>query len=107
MLITIDYVDLFKAYNKAGLISLATSWAYNVDFSPPLKGHVFDIQPNGNSHLDIDFQTDLSKLLVFWEGFFDQHSAIKEYFVSIGTCPECGDVIEEQSVGMTYSMFYF
>ena len=80
---------------------MATSWAYSVDFSPPLKGHVFDIQPNRSNRQDIDFQTDLSKLLVFWEGFFDQHSAIKEYIVSIGTCQECGDVIVQQSVGMT------
>ncbi|XP_078322971.1 uncharacterized protein LOC111122905 [Crassostrea virginica] len=95
------YYISVKAYNKAGLISMATSWAYSVDFSPPLKGHVFDIQPNGSNRLDIDFQTDLSRLLVFWEGFFDQHSAIKEYIVSIGTCQECGDVIVQQSVGMT------
>lgn len=64
-------------------------------------GHVFDLEPNGTIRLDIDFMTVMSSLLVFWEGFYDPHSAIKEYFVSIGTCPGCGDVIEEQSVGMT------
>lgn len=64
-------------------------------------GHVFDLEPNGTSRLDIDFMTVMSSLLVFWEGFYDPHSAIKEYFVSIGSCPGCGDVIEEQSVGMT------
>jgi hypothetical protein len=84
---------------------MATSWAYSVDFTPPLKGHVFDLQPNGSSKRDIDFQTDMSKLLVFWEGFFDPHSAIKEYTVSIGTCPECGDVIAEQTVGMATGIY--
>jgi hypothetical protein len=47
----------------------------------------------------------MSKLLVFWEGFFDPHSAIKEYTVSIGTCPECGDVIAEQTVGMATGIY--
>lgn len=80
---------------------MATSWAFSVDFTPPLQGHVFDLQPNGTSRIDIDFQTDMTALLVFWEGFYDPHSAIKEYIISVGTCPECDDVIEEQSVGMT------
>lgn len=80
---------------------MATSWAFSVDFTPPLQGHVFDLQPNGTSRFDIDFQTDMTALLVLWEGFYDPHSAIKEYIISVGTCPECGDVIEEQSVGIT------
>ncbi|KAK3103765.1 hypothetical protein FSP39_021725 [Pinctada imbricata] len=36
------YYISVKAYNNAGLMSLATSWAYVVDTSPPIAGHVYD-----------------------------------------------------------------
>ena len=81
-------------------MTLATSWAYIVDLSAPLKGHVFDVLPSGYSKNDVDFQTDLSRLKVAWTGFHDPHSSIKEYFICVGTCSSCDDVIARQSVGI-------
>ncbi|XP_061177042.1 uncharacterized protein LOC133185758 [Saccostrea echinata] len=97
------YINV-KAFNKAHLVSLATSWAHIVDLSPPVKGYVFELSPSGNSKLDIDYQTDMSKLKVFWEGFHDPHSSIKEFFVTVGTCRRCDDVIGRQSVGLVTEM---
>ncbi|XP_061193435.1 uncharacterized protein LOC133201664 [Saccostrea echinata] len=94
------YFISVKAFNKAHLMSVATSWAYTVDLSPPTKGHVLDISPTGNSKMDIDFQTDMSILKVYWEGFYEPHSSIKEYFITVGTCLHCDDVIGYQSVGL-------
>jgi hypothetical protein len=83
-------------------MSLATSWAYSVDVSPPIAGHIYDGVP-GTNHSDIDFQTDMSALNVYWEGFHDPHSAIKEYYISIGTCPACDDVVSRQALGIVHS----
>ena len=79
-------------------MTLATSWAYIVDLSAPLRGHVFDVLPSGDIKTDIDFQTDMSRLKVTWNGFHDPQTPIKEYFISIGTCSSCDDVISRQSV---------
>lgn len=85
-------------------MSLATSWAYNVDTSPPIAGHVYDGLPLSGNQSDIDFQTDMSALNVYWEGFFDPHSAIKEYYISVGNCPGCDNVISTQAIGMVNSL---
>ncbi|KAL3841827.1 hypothetical protein ACJMK2_019926 [Sinanodonta woodiana] len=97
------YFISVRAYNKLGLSSLATSWAYIVETSPPIAGHVYD----GNSSLadqlgikDLDFQTDLKNLTVRWEGFYDPHSAITSYYISVGTCPQCEDILTEQNIGI-------
>ena len=97
-------LDIFfcQAFNKAGLMSMATSWAYNVDLSPPVAGHIYDGVP-GSVLADIDFQTDMSALNVYWEGFHDAHSAIKEYYISVGTCPGCDDVLGRQAIGIVSS----
>ncbi|KAL3841826.1 hypothetical protein ACJMK2_019925 [Sinanodonta woodiana] len=97
------YFISVRAYNKLGLSSLATSWAYIVEASPPIAGHVYD----GNSSLadqlgikDLDFQTDLKNLTVRWEGFYDPHSAVTSYYISVGTCPQCEDILTEQNIGI-------
>ncbi|XP_078321865.1 uncharacterized protein LOC111103999 isoform X3 [Crassostrea virginica] len=94
------YYISVQAFNRARLMTLATSWAYIVDLSAPLRGHVFDVLPAGDIKTDIDFQTDMSRLKVTWIGFYDPQSPIKEYFISIGTCSSCDDVIARQSVGI-------
>ncbi|XP_062587091.1 uncharacterized protein LOC134248703, partial [Saccostrea cucullata] len=42
--------------------------------------------------------------MIFWEGFYDPHSSIKEFFVTVGTCHRCDDVIKRQSVGLVTEM---
>ena len=87
-------------------MSLASSWAYSVDTSPPIAGHVYDgASSNPTARKDIDFQTDMSALKAFWEGFHDPHTSIKEFYVSVGTCPECEDVIARQAVGIVYGKY--
>ncbi|XP_061176007.1 uncharacterized protein LOC133184958 [Saccostrea echinata] len=98
------YYMNIKALNKARLVSLATSWAYIVDLSPPVEGYVFELSPSGKNKVDIDYQTDMSKLKIYWEGFHDPHSSIKEIFITVGTCSRCDDVIGRQSVGLLKEM---
>ena len=93
----------FQGFNKAGLSSLATSWAFQVDTTPPTVGHVYDgdVTQLNNSIKDIDYQTETKDVHACWEGFHDSHSTIKNYYVSVGTCRQCEDILSEQAVGIT------
>ncbi|XP_069132408.1 uncharacterized protein [Argopecten irradians] len=94
------YVSVI-AYNGAGLSSLATSWAFVVETSPPVGGEVYDGEFDAANHIkDIDYQTSTSVVSSHWEGFQDPHTAITEYVVSIGQCKQCEDIISEYSVGL-------
>jgi hypothetical protein len=91
-----------KAFNHADICGIATSWAFVVDTTSPVLGHVYDGQrpTTGSDVHDVDYQTDLSALYAHWEGFHDPHSSIKDYYVSIGTCPQCEDVLTNQAIGI-------
>ncbi|CAC5407073.1 unnamed protein product [Mytilus coruscus] len=97
------YFITVKAINRANLISTASSWAYIYDMSPPVAGHAYDgSRESAASYMkDIDYQTDVKTLSAYWEGFHDLHSTIKAYYVSIGTCPECEDVLVNQDIGIS------
>lgn len=73
--------------------------------SPPVPGHVYDGSPDKVSSYikDIDYQTDTKTLSGYWEGFHDPHSTIKSYYVSIGTCIKCEDVLTNQDIGISNS----
>jgi hypothetical protein len=92
-----------QAFNKGGLSSLATSWAYQVDTAPPTAGHVYDGQITllTGSVKDIDYQTETKFIYAYWEGFHDAHSIIEDYYISVGTCPKCEDILPEQAIGIT------
>ncbi|XP_071123054.1 uncharacterized protein [Mytilus edulis] len=97
------YINV-RAFNKAGLSSLATSWAFQVDTTPPTPGHVYDGDKSQltGSVKDIDYQTETKVLHAYWEGFHESHSTIRDYYVSIGTCQQCEDILQEQAIGITY-----
>ncbi|XP_076113981.1 uncharacterized protein LOC143082265 [Mytilus galloprovincialis] len=99
------YFITVKAVNRANLISTASSWAYIYDMSPPVAGHVYDgsVEAALSYMKDRDYQTDVKTLSAYWEGFHDPHSTIKSYYVSIGTCPECEDLLVNQDIGITYN----
>ncbi|XP_076113983.1 uncharacterized protein LOC143082268 [Mytilus galloprovincialis] len=99
------YFITVKAVNRANLISTASSWAYIYDMSPPIAGHVYDgSRETAASYMkDIDYQTDVKTLSAYWEGFYDPHSTIKSYYVSIGTCPKCEDVLANQDIGISFN----
>lgn len=85
---------------------MAISWAYTVDTTPPVKGYVYDGNgSNSATQKDADFQSDTSAIYAHWEGFHDPHTPIKEYFISVGTCPECDDTIGYQLVGTVTSKY--
>lgn len=99
---------IFQCINRAGLISSASSWAYVYDMSPPVPGHVYDGSPDKvPSYMkDIDYQTDTKTLSSYWEGFHDPHSTINTYYVSVGTCIKCEDVLTNQDIGISNSKNY-
>jgi len=90
------------------LIATASSWAYIFDMSPPIFGHVYDGNvENALPYMkDVDYQTDVKTLSCYWEGFHDPHSVIKYYYVSIGTCPDCEDVLSNQDIGISNSKYF-
>ena len=75
--------------------------------SPPISGHVYDGNvENALPYMkDVDYQTDVKTLFSYWEGFHDPHSVIKSYYVSIGTCPDCEDVLSNQDIGISNSKY--
>lgn len=83
-----------------------TSWAFTVEASPPVAGHVFDGDKSQTSdQIDLDFQTHLDYLSAYWKGFNDPHSTITEYYISIGTCILCQDVLQHQAIGIVYGTY--
>ena len=50
---------------------------------------------------DADTQTDMSEIAAFWEGFYDPHTNLKEYFIHVGTCKGCQDLVQDQTIGLT------
>lgn len=49
---------------------------------------------------DRDYQSETTVLYAYWEGFHDPHSPIQEYFVSVGTCQSCDNVLGRQALGI-------
>ncbi|CAC5414424.1 unnamed protein product [Mytilus coruscus] len=97
-----SYYITVEAFNNAGLSSVATSWAFVVDTTPPIGGHVYDGQRSQMTGdlKDIDYQTETKMLYAYWQGFHDSHSYIQEYYVSVGTCNLCDDVFSRQALGI-------
>ncbi|WAR05722.1 hypothetical protein MAR_021091 [Mya arenaria] len=98
-----SYFVTVKAYNNAGLFTMDTSWAFVVDTTPPDSGLVYD-GPNDGTYTDIDYMTSSNTVQAYWTHFIDAHTPVREYFVSVGTCKECDDVLTEQSVGIKNEM---
>jgi len=73
-----------------------------VDTTPPTDGHVYDGQRSQmtGDKKDVDYQTESKVLYAYWEGFHDSHSVIQEYYVSVGTCQNCDDVLNRQALGI-------
>ena len=90
-------VSLLQAYNNAGLFSVA----FIVDSSEPETGDVCDGSiVTDTSYVDLDSLDTSSSVLIRWKGFFDPHTSIKEYFVSMGSCKGCDNIIEKQPNGL-------
>ncbi|KAK3083351.1 hypothetical protein FSP39_020593 [Pinctada imbricata] len=96
------YINV-RAFNRAGLSSLASSWAYILDLSPPVPGRVYDGERavNSSSYFDEDYKNHTNFLAAFWTGFHDPHSTITDYYVSIGTCKTCQNILARQPMGIT------
>ncbi|VDI80173.1 Hypothetical predicted protein [Mytilus galloprovincialis] len=99
-----SYFITVKAINRAHLINSASSLSYKVDQTAPIDGHVYDgCRQNATDLMkDIDYQVDSKTLFSHWEGFSDPHSIVKMYYISIGTCPRCQNVLQEVAVGTIY-----
>ena len=91
--------DGLQAYNGAGLMTMATSWAVVVETSPPEAGNVYDGPTIGTVN-DIDYQDDVTAIHAHWDGFYDPHSAIVSYTWSVGVCAGCSDSLAPQNVGL-------
>lgn len=70
-----------------------------VDTTPPSAGMVYD-GPEEKFSRDVDFIISSNNYSVHWTGFKDPHTTMKEYFVKIGSCKGCDDLMAEQSVGI-------
>ncbi|XP_053401094.1 uncharacterized protein LOC123523194 isoform X2 [Mercenaria mercenaria] len=95
------YIINVKAYNNAGQFSVASSWAFVVDSSEPEAGNVYDgSKQTDTDYIDLDYIETSSSVHARWKGFFDPHTPIKEYFISLGMCKGCEDVKGKQPNGL-------
>ena len=95
-----------QAFNRAGMFTVATSWAFLVDVTPPVVGHVFDGPVINGTDNDNDYTRSHDTLQAHWKGFHDQHTSIKEYFITAGSCKMCDDVLVKQPIGVREGTFY-
>lgn len=100
-------MNLFQAFNRAGLFTVASSWAFVVDVSPPVIGHVYDGPFINGMFIDLDNTNDHTKIAAHWKGFHDPHTSIKEYFIAVGSCSDCDDVLVEQTIGLQTGSWYW
>ena len=91
---------VFKAFNRAGLFTVATSWAFLVDATPPVVGHVYDGPPINGTDTESDYVRSHDTIHAHWNGFHDPHTSIIEYFITVGSCKECDDVLVKQPIGV-------
>ena len=72
-----------------------------METTPPVPGKVYDGPPGiDGTCTDVDYIENHSTLNAHWKGFHDPHSTMVEYFVNIGSCQDCEDVLVKQSVGI-------
>ena len=96
-----SHFHILQAYNNAGLFSVASSWAFIVDSSEPETGDVYDgSMVTDTDYVDHDYLDTSSSVHVRWKGFFDPHTPITEYFVSLGSCKGCENIKEKQPNGL-------
>ena len=96
----------FQGFNNAGLFSVATSWAFTVETTSPMKGYVNDGElKSDDSAFDLDYQMERSKLRAYWGGFTDPHTPIREYRVSAGTIKGAQDVLTTRAIGLVNSKY--
>lgn len=93
------YYVTVRAYNKAGLYSVASSQGLMVDNSPPLAGVVQD----GQDGADIDWFTGSGIIGAKWMGFTDPHSYVDRYLWAIGTNPRGSQVLQFTTAGKNTS----
>ena len=89
-----------QALNRAGLSTIASSRMIIFDSTPPCAGTVFDGPKPENGFLDLDYSSDFTRIQAHWEDFTDPHTDTTEYWWSIGTCPNCTNVMPFISVGL-------
>lgn len=63
---------------------------------------MFDGFLHDDKSIDIDFQIDTTQLGAYWEEFYDPHTTIKTYTISVGTCVGCDNVLKAHDVGIIY-----
>ena len=93
------YVVTVRAFNRAGLSSVASSEGLVIDLSPPRAGIVFD----GISGADIDWWYSARGIGSRWTGFTDDESSIVSYRWSIGTNVDGCQVLAASDVTVSTS----
>ncbi|KAI0239584.1 hypothetical protein LSAT2_009684 [Lamellibrachia satsuma] len=74
-----------------------------VDATVPVAGHVYDVISDVQTK-DVDYTTVESEIGAKWFGFYDLHSHVTGYSVSIGKCRQCDDILEKSHVGIATSI---
>ncbi|XP_025085446.1 uncharacterized protein LOC112558908 [Pomacea canaliculata] len=100
------YYVTIKAMNGAGLFTSAVSRPWVVMTSAPAAGHVYDGPPptDGGVAFDVDFTRSPSDVAAFWRGFSTSLSPVATYYVRLGTCSGCDDIVGEFDIGLSQDL---
>lgn len=71
-----------------------------MDTTPPDPGVVYDGPRPELGFQDLDYTTEATSLSAHWNGWYDPHTEITEYYVAIGTCQACVDIQDWTSNGI-------
>ena len=80
--------------NNVGLLVTKSSHVVIYDTTPPCPSRVYDgPKPVGGSTLDLDYTSIHTHLSSHWDSFSDADTGISLYYVGIGTCVGCTDIM--------------
>ena len=83
----VKYATKVRTVNNVGLSTELFSDGFLVDTTPPLMGEILYIQNPWKFLKGAEQTFTHSKIAVQWDGFWDDESGIRTYFVCVGTQP--------------------
>ena len=83
----VKYVTKVRTVNNVGLSTELFSDGFLVDTTPPFIGEILYIHNPWASLNEAEKTFTHSKIAVQWDGFWDDESSIRTYYICVGTQP--------------------
>ncbi|KAK3589130.1 hypothetical protein CHS0354_017096 [Potamilus streckersoni] len=98
----VRYFFTVRVTNTVGLMTSLSSDGILYDDKPPFAGQVF----NSDKFRNINFQSSISELGFSWHGFGDQHSFIRNYFITIDDISTNKSILPHTNIGIQNKILF-